>query len=401
MEEITSSLSVIADRLGKSEVFNALSETALLEIARFCEEEVYQDGQVVFVEGEPAEKMLVVERGKLAIEKKIQLGRHSTPRNATIAYVNPNQVAGFSTITSPYTHSATVVAIEPTRVCAVHGEKIREYLDSNPEVGYLVIKSLTGLVRGRYRSATDTLTYFLSIVSHELRTPLAAVENYLQTILGGYAGELNSKQERMLNRCVIRVTDLSGLISDVVDLARMRPEQIQADFEWFDPGEVGRESIEDARLAATDKNIQIRIQPPDEFKPIVGGRRRMRQVFSNLLNNAIKFSPPDTAVLFKAWYEKDHLIFEVEDSGPGIPPEDLPYIFTDFFRASNVGDSPGAGLGLSIAKKIMDAHRGIILVENLTTEDGTISGSRFSVHIPTDLSTPDMRRREWMPDTVE
>ena len=234
-----------------------------------------------------------------------------------------------------------------------------------------------------------------------MRTTLASVENYLQTILGGYAGELNSKQERMLNRCVIRVTDLSGLISDVVDLARMRPEQIQADFEWFDPGEVGRESIEDARLAAADKNIQIRIQPPDEFKPIVGGRRRMRQVFSNLLNNAIKFSPPDTAVLFKAWYEKDHLIFEVEDSGPGIPPEDLPYIFTDFFRASNVGDSPGAGLGLSIAKKIMDAHRGIILVENLTTEDGTISGSRFSVHIPTDLSTPDMRRREWMPDTVE
>jgi signal transduction histidine kinase len=401
MEEITSSLSVIAERLGKSEVFNPLSETALLEIARFCEEEVYQDGQVVFVEGEPAEKMLIVERGKLAIEKKIQLGRHSTPRNATIAYVNPNQVAGFSTITSPYTHSASVVAIEPTRVCAVQGEKIREYLASNPEVGYLVIKSLTGLVRGRYRSATDTLTYFLSIVSHELRTPLAAVENYLQTILGGYAGELNPKQERMLNRCVIRVTDLSGLISDVVDLARMRPEQIQADFEWFDPGEVGRESIEDARLAAADKNIQIRIQPPDEFKPIVGSRRRMRQVFSNLLHNAIKFSPPDTAVLFKAWYEKDHLIFEVEDRGPGIPPEDLPYIFTDFFRASNVGDSPGAGLGLSIAKKIMDAHRGNILVENLTTEDGTISGSRFSVHIPTDLSTPDMRRREWMPDTVE
>ena len=401
MEEINSSLSVFADRLGKSEVFNALSETALMEIARFCEEEVYQDGQVVFVEGEPADKMLVVERGKLAIEKKIQLGRHSTPRNATIAYVNPDQVAGFSTITSPYTHSASVIAIEPTRVCAVQGEKIREYLASNPEVGYLVIKSLTGLVRGRYRSATDTLTYFLSIVSHELRTPLAAVENYLQTILGGYAGELNSKQERMLNRCVIRVTDLSGLISDVVDLARMRPEQIQADFEWFDPGEVGRESIEDARLAAADKNIQIRIQPPDEFKPIVGSRRRMRQVFSNLLHNAIKFSPPDTAVLFKAWYEKDHLIFEVEDRGPGIPPEDLHYIFTDFFRASNVGDSPGAGLGLSIAKKIMDAHQGDILVENLCSDEGTIVGSRFTVYIPLNLQTPDMRRREWMPDTVE
>lgn len=395
MEEMTTSLSVIAERLYKSEVFNSLTEEDLLEIARFCHEEVYQDGQEIFIEGEPANQMLVVERGKLAIEKKIQLGRHSTPRNATIAYVNPDQVAGFSAIAEPHTHSASVIAIEPTRVCAIDGIKLREYLASHPDAGYEIIKAITSLVRGRYQSATHTLTYFLSIVSHELRTPLAAVENYLQTILDGFAGDLNPKQERMLNRCVIRVTDLSGLISDVVDLARMRPEQIQADFEWFDPGEVGRESIEDTRLAAAEKNIQIRIQPPAEFKPIVGSRRRMRQVLTNLLNNAIKFAPEDSIVLFKAWYEEDKLIFLVEDSGPGIPPEDIDYIFTDFFRASNVGGTPGAGLGLSIAKKIMDAHQGDILVKNLTQKDGTISGSQFSVHIPLNLSTPEMWRREW------
>ncbi len=398
MEKINASLTVVADRLRSSEVFYSLPDEDLLEIAKFCHEEVYQDGQIVFLEGSPSKKVLIVERGKLAIEKKIQLGRHSTPRNATIAYINPNQVAGFSTIAPPHNHSATITAVEPTRVCAVDGLKLREYLDIHPEAGYHVISAITSLVRGRYQSATNTMTYFLSIVSHELRTPLAAVENYLQTILGGFAGELNDKQKRMLNRCVIRVTDLSALISDVVDLARMRPEQIQADFEWFDPGEVGRESIEDSRLAATEKNIQIRIQPPEEFQPIVGGRRRMRQVFTNLLNNAIKFSPPDSVVYFKAWYEEDQLIFEVEDSGPGIPPEDLEYIFTDFFRASNVGDSPGAGLGLSIAKKIMDAHRGEIVVKNLTDDDGNIIGSRFTVHIPRNLSTPEMRRREWMPD---
>ena len=392
---MTTSLSVIAERLGKSEVFQTLPEADLLEIAAFCQEEVYQDGQEVFVEGEPADRMLVVERGKLAIEKKIQLGRHSTPRNATIAYVNPNQIAGFSTLTEPRFHSATVIAIEPTRVCVIDGIQLREYLAAHPDAGFEVISAITTLVRGRYQSATHTLTYFLSIVSHELRTPLAAVENYLQTILGGFAGDLNPKMERMLNRCVIRVTDLSALISDVVDLARMRPEQIQADFEWFDPGEVGRESIEDTRLAAAEKDIQIRIQPPPEFKPIVGSRRRMRQVFTNLLNNAIKFAPQDSIVFFKAWYEKEKLIFMVEDSGPGIPPEDLDYIFTDFFRASNVGDSPGAGLGLSIAKKIMDAHHGDILVENLVGEDGNPIGSRFSVHIPINLNTPEMDRRDW------
>jgi signal transduction histidine kinase len=397
MEKINNSLSVVADRLRNSEVFFNLPDKDLLEIAKFCQEEVYQDGQTVFVEGDPAYKLLVVERGKLAIEKKIQLGRHSTPRNATIAYVNPNQVAGFSAIALPHNHSGTITAVEPTRVCAVDGMKLREYLDSHPDAGYQVISAITSLVRGRYQSATNTLTYFLSIVSHELRTPLAAVENYLQTILGGFAGELNKKQERMLKRCVIRVTDLSGLISDVVDLARMRPEQIQADFEWFDPGEVGHESIEDTRLAAAEKNIQIHIQPPAKFKPIVGGRRRMRQVFTNLLNNAIKFSPPNANVYFRARYEEDQLIFEVEDTGHGIPPEDLEYIFTDFFRASNVGDSPGAGLGLSIAKKIMDAHHGDIVVKNLTDDDGKIIGSLFSVHIPLNLSTPEMRRNEWMP----
>lgn len=398
MEEMTASLSLIAERLGKSEVFQSLTEKDLLEIANFCHEEVYQDGQEVFVEGEPAIQMLVVERGKLAIEKKIQLGRHSTPRNATIAYVNPDQVAGFSILTEPRQHTASVIAIEPTRACVIDGIQLREYLADHPEAGYQVISAITSLVRGRYQSATNTLTYFLSIVSHELRTPLAAVENYLQTILGGFAGELNPKQERMLNRCVIRVTDLSALISDVVDLARMRPEQIQADFEWFDPGEVGRESIEDTRLAAAEKNIQIRIQPPAEFRPIVGSRRRMRQVFTNLLNNAVKFAPEDSIVLFKAWYEENKLIFLVEDSGPGIPPEDINYIFTDFFRASNVGDSPGAGLGLSIAKKIMDAHHGDILVENLVGEDGIPTGTKFSVHIPLDLNTPEMRRRDWVPD---
>lgn len=395
MEKMSASLSVIAERLGKSEVFQSLPEKDLLEIARLCQEEVYQDGQEIFTEGEPASQMLVVERGKLAIEKKIQLGRHSTPRNATIAYVNPDQVAGFSALTEPHQHTASVIAVEPTRVCAIDGIKLREYLADHPEAGYKVICAITSLIRGRYQSATHTLTYFLSIVSHELRTPLAAVENYLQTILGGFAGVLNPKQERMLNRCVVRVTDLSGLISDVVDLARMRPEQIQADFEWFDPGEVGRESIEDTRLAAAEKNIQIRIQPPAEFKPIVGSRRRMRQVLTNLLNNAIKFSPRDSIVSYRAWYEEDKLIFQVEDNGPGIPPEDLPFIFTDFFRASNVGDSPGAGLGLSIAQKIMEAHQGDILAKNLTQEDGTICGTQFSVHIPLNLSTPEMGRREW------
>ena len=88
------------------------------------------------------------------------------------------------------------------------------------------------------------------------------------------------------------------------------------------------------------------------------------------------------------------MIFEVEDEGPGIPAEDMPYLFKDFFRASNVGDTPGAGLGLSIAKKIIEAHNGELRVVNIDATAGK-TGTRSTVIIPRNLKTFEMRRREW------
>jgi two-component system phosphate regulon sensor histidine kinase PhoR len=263
-------------------------------------------------------------------------------------------------------------------------------LNDNPRVGYRVMSAIAGLARARYKSATDTLAYFVSLVSHELRAPLAAIENYLNVMLDGFAGELSDKQKRMLQRSVLRVSDLRSLIGDIVDLARMRPEQIQVDFEWFDPAEMGTESIEDVRLAAGEKNVRIKVEPPQTFEKIVGARRRLRQVFTNLLTNAVKFSPSGSTVTFRARYEPEVLIFDVEDEGIGIPPDDQPHIFDDFFRAENVGDAPGAGLGLSIARKIMDAHNGKILVTSPYAEGKT--GARFTVVIPRHLQTPEMRR---------
>ena len=393
-DKMLSTLAVTAERLGRTEIFRDLSNADRLAIAEFCHEATYQDGENVMVEGDLAEKLFVVERGKLAVEKKVHLGRLSTARNATIAYVGPDRIAGFSTLIPPHIASTSVVCVEATRLIVVDGPELRAYLEEHSSAGLVVMRSLGSVLKARYRHSIQSLTYFLSIVSHELRSPLAAIESYLQTLLGGYAGELSSKQQHMIQRSLLRVSDLKSLIGDVVDLARMRPEQIQADFEWFDPGEVGAESIEDAHLAAVDKNIRLRVDPPAKFEPIVGARRRMRQVFTNLLNNAIKFSPPNSTVNFRAWYKPDALYFEVEDSGAGIPESDLPHIFEDFYRASNIEGTAGSGLGLSIAKKIIDAHNGQILVKNRCDEQGQ-TGTTFTVVIPRNLMTPEMRRRMW------
>lgn len=388
---------VIAERLGRAELFGELHETDLLAIAGFCQEESFQEGHTLLVEGEYADKLFIVQRGKLALEKKVQLGRHSTPRNATIGYVSPGGAAGFSALATPHIYSTSAICLEPTRVLIISGEELHTYLDAHPAAGLKVMNTLTAMIGERYRHSIDTLTYFLSVVSHELRSPLAAIENYLNVLIGGYAGELTPKQERMMKRSILRVTDLRAQIGDVVDLARMRQEQIQADFEWFDPSEVGSESIDDVRLAANEKDIQFKIEPPPKFEPIVGARRRIRQVFTNLLNNAIRYSPPGSTITFRAWYEPESLCFEVEDEGTGIAPEDLPHIFKDFFRASDADSAGGMGLGLSIAQKIMEAHEGRILVENIgPTENPT--GARFTVVIPRNLKTPKMRRQEWMTD---
>ena len=388
-------LLLTAERLSRAEIFRGLSDKDLIAMAEYCQEEKHLENHTLLLEGEPAETLYVIERGKVALEKKIQIGRHSTSRNATIGYVVPGKIAGFSTLTLPYVYATSAMCVEPTRVIAIDGDPLRDYLQSHPQAGFIVMSNLTTLIASRYRKANNTLTFFLSIVSHELRSPLAAIENYLQLMHDGFTGEMNPKQNRMVKRSLLRILDLRALIGDVVDLARMRPEQIQADFEWFNPGEVGSESIEDAQLAAAEKDIRIIVDPPPKFEPIVGARRRIRQGFTNLLNNAIKFAPEGSKVMFRARYTPQEVIFEVEDSGSGVPPDEIENIFVDFYRASNVGETTGAGLGLAIAKKIVDAHNGSISVTNLSGEDGE-TGARFSVVLPRDLTTPEMRRMEWI-----
>jgi signal transduction histidine kinase len=407
MLKTTAHSSLLAERLRRSEVFGAICLADCLEIAEMCSEETYDEGESILVEGESAKKLYIIERGKVSLEKKVQLGRHSTPRNATINYIVPFKITGFSALVSPYIYTTSAICVEPVRVIAIDGHSLRSYLDAHPAVGLKVMDELTALIGDRYRQATSTLTYFLSVVSHELRSPLAAVENYLQVMLEGYAGDLTPKQERMIQRSIVRVTDLRGQIGDIVDLARMRPEQIQTDFTWYDFKEVGNQAIEDVRLAAAERDIRIYVEPPTVFEPIVGAPRRMRQVFTNLLNNAIRYSPPGTTVTFRAWFEADEMVVEVEDQGPGIDPEDMPHIFKDFFRSSSTGDAPGMGLGLSIAKKIIDAHSGQILVRNLPDESPggeddppgdaeTPTGTCFTVRVPRNLQTAEMRRQKWM-----
>jgi signal transduction histidine kinase len=361
-----------------------LPQEDLVELAEICEVEKRKEGEVFANEGDPADKLRLVLLGKVALDKRIQMGSRGTVRRANVSIVGPGEAVGWSALVDPYVFTLSCVCLEPCRFITFDTEVLQDFMARNPETACRLMSGVAKMVGARLKDMTDMLTYFLSIVSHELKAPLAAVENYLQVMLGGFTGELTEKQQRMLERSVLRIHDLTGLISGLLDLARMRPEQIQAEFVRFDPRESGDRSIEDTQLAAKEKGVTIQVEAPQDYKEMVGSPQRIRQVLTNLLNNAIKFSPPGSTITFRSWETDDEVWAEVSDEGIGIPPEDQEHIFEDFFRAHNVGDVSGAGLGLSIAKKIVDAHRGRIWVESPYEEGKT--GTRFTVALPRDPS---------------
>jgi signal transduction histidine kinase len=389
-------VAITVETLRQYELFEAFDDQELGEVARLCHQASYAEGEKVLVEGEVADRLFIVQRGKLSLEKSLQLGRGAKSRLATVGFVGPGNTAGWSTLVPPHVYTSTATCVEPTQLIVLDGPGLRRLAEQYPRAGHKLMSLVAALIKKRYQNATATLSFFVSIVSHELRAPLAAIENYLNVVLDGYAGEVTDKQRRFLERSVLRTHDMRSLISDLVDLARLRPEQIQADFEWVDPAEVGAESVEEVGVAAKEKNIRIHTKRPVEFRLIVGAPRRLRQVFTNLLNNAVKFSPEGSTVTFRAWDEPDALVWQVDDEGPGIPKDEQPYLFEQFFRGRGAAGVPGTGLGLSIAKQIVDAHEGQLEVES--PYDGLKHGTRFTVRIPRHLHTPEMKRKVWSED---
>jgi signal transduction histidine kinase len=385
-------MSPSSETLGQFDAFSGLQEEALEQIARLTSRKKFAKGALLFSEGAYAKNFYLIMRGKVSLEKIVQLGRTGTPRRAIINSVGPGHTVGWSSLVPPYEYTSSGVCLEEVVSLEIPGEDLRQLMSDQPDIGYAILNRVSSIIRGRMTNATGTLTYFLSIVSHELKRPLAAVENYLQILIGGYAGELSPKQKHLLERSTLRLIDLRTLISDILDFARIQPEQIRSDFEWVDPLEIGTEAFEEVRLAASQKNIRLKAVGPSEYQPIVAARRRLRQVISNLLANAVKFSPEGSTVTLAASEEQDSLVVQILDEGIGIPMEDQENIFDDFFRASNAAEYGGAGLGLSIAKKIVEAHDGKIEVESPYLPDNT--GTKFTVVIPRTLNIPGNRGSE-------
>ena len=215
---------------------------------------------------------------------------------------------------------------------------------------------------------------FLSMAAHDLKAPLTAIQGFLWVMLGGFSGDLTDKQRNMLQRSSHRIDELLNLISDLLDIPRIESGQIVQEIKEISLCQLVKGSCDDLHHQAKEKGVELKIELPQSLPEIPGSNPRLQQVIINLVSNAINYTSKGTVTVRVIEMDEDVKV-EVMDTGIGIPPEDLPRVFDDFFRASNV-EIKGTGLGLSIARRIVEAHGGDICVESPCLESNT--GSKFT-----------------------
>ena len=221
---------------------------------------------------------------------------------------------------------------------------------------------------------------FISLVSHELRTPLTSIIGFVSFILDGKAGEINDKQRNSLVRVQRQSKRLAALINDLLDISRIESGRIQMEQAPTSILDIVTQRIDEIRPQADEKSIQLDLTAPESVPQIFGDEARMGQVFTNLIGNAIKFTPNNGEVSVKVEADGNLLHVEVIDTGPGIPPEERQKIFDKFYQLSDIStrQQGGSGLGLSISKSIVEAHGG-----KLWIDDGNQGkGSNFQFVLP-------------------
>lgn len=226
---------------------------------------------------------------------------------------------------------------------------------------------------------------FISMVSHELRTPLNSINGFLEIVLDGHVGNLTPRQDEFLNYARASTHQLMTLVEDILFISRADTGQFKLRFDTVSLPELVAQVIHNLEAAAERAQVQLRVELPDDVPAMHADELRLQQVLSNLVNNAIKFTPPHGTVSLRAMVDRDVVRVEVSDTGEGIPIEEQERIFERFYQSDSTvsANTGGYGLGLAIAKLIVEQHAGRIWVESRPG-----SGSSFYVAIPVNGASP-------------
>ncbi|RMG18542.1 MAG: sensor histidine kinase [Planctomycetota bacterium] len=222
----------------------------------------------------------------------------------------------------------------------------------------------------------------LSEASHEIRNPMTGVLGYLELLA---EADLDPRQLRLLERALREGRRVMRIVSDVLDAARLRGGAVRLRREVLDLGDLVAEVAEGVRTATPTARIEVVERAPAGCLRVRGDEQHLARVFWNLLENAVKYSPPGAPI--QAILSRVDTAAEVRvvDRGLGIAPSDLPHVFDSFYRAGSqeVRERAGSGLGLSVVLSVVEAHGGVVGVESVPG-----AGSTFTVRLPLAVARP-------------
>lgn len=233
----------------------------------------------------------------------------------------------------------------------------------------------------RLRELSSLKDEFVSIASHELRTPMTTIKGYLWLVLNQNKKDLNEKAKRNLGRAYESTERMIRLVKDMLTVSRIEGRRLDLNLAKTDLYQLAHQVFEDSKIKAGEKKIRFVLEPPDQKLIVKADQDRIREVLENIAGNALKFTPPGGEVKISFKRSGGQIETNISDTGPGIPKESMSGLFQKFGRLeksyAKLAETPGTGLGLYIAKQLVNLHKGKIWVKSKLGQ-----GSTFTFSLP-------------------
>ena len=353
----------------------------------------------LYLWGAPLER---ISRDSGLIGRVLRGGGPLVVRDVPPEQLPPAIVSVFATEILPRTAMLVPVRLDGAKVgvLAAFAEKGPMFVEDDLEVvAFFAGEAAAILQLQRYRESVNELEAlraadrlkdeFMAVVSHELRTPLTAITGYSDIMLRKLSGPLNERQERQVLGIRDAARRLLALINDLLDVSKLEAGTLDLHLAALDPASVIDRAVASVRVIAVTKGVTVSHACAPGLPPVRADDERLQQILSNLLINAIKFTPQGGNVTIGATCEAgpvaQEIVFRVEDTGVGLTPGQAARVWDRFYQAesSSTRRFGGAGLGLSIVRRLAELHGGRVDASSA----GVDRGSTFAVYLPTALAS--------------
>ncbi len=371
--------------------FPSLSDDTLAYVAQNAREVRVAAGDRICAEGEVGDAVYFILSGHVQVSKFLELGTQHL-----LNELFPGQFFGELALVEDVPRMASVDALEETSLLMITKDDFQDLLTRNPEAAMPIMRSIASRLRDSDRRSIEELRQkneelaqayhtlrdlaqrksdFLTVIAHELRTPLTAIKGY------GHFMRMGTLQGENLNRAVqaiVNNTDaIVRLINNILFLQEL--ELIEPAYEPVDVPTLINAILTTVRSRAASQSLIFRLDLPSDLPAVSADLDGLTQAIGALIDNAVKFSPDGGEIVIAAGVEDDRLRVSIQDPGVGIPPEQMYHIFDRYHHLESVGDHlfGGVGLGLPIAKQVVEQHGG-----NISVISSPGDGSTFTIAIP-------------------